>query len=217
MIRVKICGLRTGEAVEACVAAGAAYLGFNFFAPSARYVAPEVAAELAALVPPGIAKVGLTVDADDAELDAITGRVPLDMLQLHGRESPDRVRSIRNRFGLPVMKVLPVAVAADLDALADHAGVADQIMLDARPPAGNAVPGGHGQTFDWRLIAGRRWAVPWMLAGGLTPGNVAEAIRVTGALQVDVASGVESARGVKDPALIAAFVDAAQGAPGASG
>lgn len=209
-IAVKICGLKTLADVEAVAAAGAAYAGLNFFARSPRYVTPAQARLLALAAPPGLAKVALTVDADDATLDAITEAVPLDMLQLHGHETPDRVAEVKARYGLPVMKVVGVADEGDLAALFDHSLVADQIMVDAKPPKGAVLPGGNGVAFDWRLVAGRRWLRPWMLAGGLTPQNVAEAIRLTGARQVDVSSGVESAPGVKDAARIAAFVAAAR-------
>ena len=152
------------------------------------------------------------VDADDATLDAITATVPLDMLQLHGHESPARVAEIRARYGLPVMKAIGIADAADLDQIDTYAAVADQLLIDAKPPRGAVLPGGNGLSFDWRLLAGRKyWTRPWMLAGGLTLANVAQAQQRTGAMQVDVASGVESAPGVKDAALIAAFVRAAQG------
>lgn len=207
--RVKICGLKTPETVAAAVEAGAAYIGFNFFEPSPRYVAPETAAALALEVPPGVVKVGLTVDADDATLDRLVGTVPLDMLQLHGHESPERVAEVRARYGLPVMKVIGVATGADLAALDEHESVADQILVDAKAPRGAVLPGGNGLTFDWRLIAGRQWRKPWMLAGGLTAENVAAAVRLTGARQVDLSSGVETAPGVKDPALIRAFMKAA--------
>jgi len=210
-IRVKICGLSTPETVAAAVAAGAAYLGFNFFPKSPRYVTPDAARALALAVPEGVAKVALSVDADDATLDSITGAVPVDMLQLHGHESPERVAAVRARYGLPVMKVIGVAVAEDLAELDRHLLIADQILVDTKPPKGADVPGGQGKVFDWGLIAGRRWPVPWILAGGLTAANVAEAIRLTGARQVDVSSGVESARGVKDKGLIRAFIAAAQG------
>ncbi len=209
MVRVKICGLRTLADVEAVAAAGAVYAGFNFFPKSPRFVTPGAARDLALAAPPGLAKVALTVDADDVSLDAIIAAVPLDMLQLHGRESPERVAELRARYGLPVMKVVGVAGPEDLEALSGYERVADQIMLDAKAPKGALLPGGNGIAFDWRLIAGRNWARPWMLAGGLTPENVAEAVRLTGARQVDVASGVESAPGVKDHDLIRAFVAAA--------
>lgn len=210
--RVKICGLRSAADVEAVARAGAAYAGFVFFPKSPRHLAlPE--ARLAALAaPPGLAKVGLTVDADDALLDAIVEAVPLDMLQLHGHETPDRVAQVRARYRLPVMKALGVADEGDLLAIADYLGVADQLLIDAKPPRDAVLPGGNGLAFDWRLLAGRRWPKPWMLAGGLTAQNVAEAVHLTGARQVDVSSGVERAAGVKDAALIAAFVAATGGA-----
>ena len=207
--RVKICGLKRPEHVRAAVEAGAAYLGFNFFPKSPRYVTLDEARDLPIDVPVGVAKVALTVNADDETLDAITGTVPLDMLQLHGAEPPERVSEIRTRYGLPVMKVIGVADAGDVAAIDRYTSVADQIMVDAKPPKNAVLPGGNGLTFDWRLIANRRWPVPWMLAGGLTPDNVAEAIRLTGTRQVDVASGVESAPGEKDPDLVRAFIAAA--------
>jgi phosphoribosylanthranilate isomerase len=206
---VKICGLRTPADVTAVARAGAAYAGFVFFAKSPRNVTlPE--ARLAALAaPPGLAKVALTVDADDGTLDAIVEAVPLDMLQLHGHESPDRVAQVRARYRLPVMKAIGLADESDLPAIFAFSTVADQILIDAKPPRGADLPGGNGLAFDWRLLAGRRWLRPWMLAGGLTSENVAEAVRLTGARQVDVSSGVESAPGVKDAVRISAFVAAA--------
>ncbi len=208
-IRVKICGLRQAAHVQAAVEAGAAYVGFVFFPKSPRNVTPDEARALTADVPPGVAKVGLTVDMDDSALDALVAAVPLDMLQLHGRESPDRVSQVRARYGLPVIKAVGIADESDLPALEDFARVADQLLVDAKPPRGAELPGGNAVAFDWRLIAGRRWPCPWMLAGGLTPANVAEAVRLTGARQVDVSSGVESAPGVKDADLIRAFLRAA--------
>lgn len=208
-IRTKICGLKTHETVAAAVDAGAAYLGFNFFEPSPRYSSPELAAELAVEVPPGVVKVALSVNADNAFLDHLVETVPLDMLQLHGSESPERVAEVQARYGLPVMKVVGVADENDLATLDDHLSVADQILVDAKAPKDAVLPGGNGVSFDWRLIAGRRWPIPWMLAGGLTAANVAEAVRLTGARQVDLSSGVESAPGVKDPHLIRAFLEAA--------
>lgn len=208
-IRVKICGLTRPEDVTAVADAGAAYAGFVFFPRSPRHVEVDRARALAVTAPPGLAKVALVVDADDALLDAITAQVPLDMLQLHGTESPERVAALRARYGLPVMKAVGVADESDLPALLDYGRVADQLLVDAKPPQDAALPGGNGLSFDWRLIAGRRWPVPWMLAGGLTPDNVAEAIALTGARQVDVSSGVEAAPGIKDAGRIAAFVAAA--------
>ncbi|MFA7432146.1 MAG: phosphoribosylanthranilate isomerase [Gemmobacter sp.] len=209
MVRVKVCGLRRLADVEAVARAGAAYAGLVFFPPSPRHLGLDEGRALALAAPVGLAKVALTVDADDATLDAILGTVPIDILQLHGRESPDRVAEVRARTGLPVMKAVGVADAGDLPLLDAHGEVADMLLVDAKPPKGADRPGGHGLPFDWRLIAGRDWPVPWMLAGGLTPGNVAEAVRLTGARQVDVSSGVESAPGVKDAELIARFVAAA--------
>lgn len=208
-VAVKICGLRTAGDVAAVARSGAAYFGLNFFPKSPRYVSIAQARELALAAPPGLAKVALVVDADDAMLDAIVEAMPLDMLQLHGYESPDRVAEVRRRYGLPVMKVLGVADEGDLAAIFDYSTVADQLMIDAKPPKDALLPGGNGLAFDWRLLVGRKWLRPWMLAGGLTPQNVAEAIRLTGVRQVDVASGVESAPGVKDHAKVAAFVAAA--------
>ncbi len=213
-VRVKICGLRAPRDVEVAAAAGAAYVGLVFFERSPRHLSLPEARELAWAAPPGVAKVALTVDADDRALDAILDAVPVDMLQLHGQESPARVAELRARYGLPVMKALGVAEAADLERIADYEAVADQILVDAKPPKGAALPGGNGLAFDWRLVANRRWGKPWMLAGGLTPQTVAEAIRLTGARQVDVSSGVESAPGVKDEGLIRAFLAAALAAGG---
>ncbi len=209
-IRVKICGLRDRAAVAAAVQAGAAYLGFVFFEKSPRHVDLAQAAELTGDVPPGIAKVALTVNADDAMLDDIVASVGIDMLQLHGDESPERVLAVRARYGLPVMKAVGIGGEEDLPLLQEHGRVADQLLVDAKPAKGAELPGGNGLAFDWRLISGRRWPVPWMLAGGLTPENVAEAIRLTGARQVDVSSGVESAPGVKDAGLIRGFLEAAR-------
>ncbi|MGL6212136.1 MAG: phosphoribosylanthranilate isomerase [Paracoccaceae bacterium] len=207
-IRVKICGLRTAADVAAVQAAGAAYAGFNFFPKSPRFVTVAEARDLA-LVADALCKVALVVDADDAALDGIIEGVPLDMLQLHGHETPERVAEVRARYGLPVMKVLGVAGEGDLAALLEHSLAADQLLIDAKAPKDAVLPGGNGVPFDWRLLVGRKWLKPWMLAGGLTPANVAEAVRLTGARQVDVASGVESAPGMKDAGRIGAFVAAA--------
>ena len=210
-IRVKICGLTKGTDISAAIDAGASYIGFVFFPKSPRNLAMDDATLMAASVPVGICKVALTVNADDTALDQLVGAVPLDMLQLHGSETPERVAQIKDRYGLPVMKAVGVADEGDLPALADYLRVADQVLVDAKPPKDADLPGGNGLSFDWRLIAGRRWPVPWMLAGGLTPDNVAEAIRLTGARQVDVSSGVESAPGVKDATRIRDFITAARG------
>lgn len=209
-VRVKICGLRDDAGIAAAVDVGAAYVGFVFFPKSPRALTIEQAVPLGLSVPPGVAKVALVVDPDDAMLDAMTSAVPIDIIQLHGHETPARVAEVRRRFGLPVMKVVGVAGPEDLSDLEAHGRVADQLLVDAKPPKDATLPGGNGLTFDWRLIAGRRWPCPWMLAGGLTADNVAEAIALTGARQVDVSSGVESAPGVKDAARIAAFIAAAK-------
>lgn len=202
--------MRTKADVSAAVAAGASYLGFNFFPKSPRFVEFDEARALAQGVHVGVAKVGLVVNVDNELLDQLTATVPLDMLQLHGAETPERVAEVRDRYGLPVMKVLGISGADDLDRIDPYSAVADQLMLDAKPPKDAVLPGGNGVAFDWTLLAGRKyWTKPWMLAGGLNPDNVAEAIRLTGTRQVDVASGVESAPGAKDPTLMRAFCDAA--------
>ncbi len=203
---VKICGLTSPEGVAAAVSAGARYLGFVFFAKSPRHVTPEQAAALAAEVPLGIAKVGLFVNPDDALLQTVLAQVPLDMIQLHGSENPARVTEVRALTGLPVMKAVGVAEPRDLDALWDYGLVADMLLIDAKPPKDAELPGGNGLAFDWRLLAGRQVLKPWLLAGGLTPENVTQALRLTRAPGVDVSSGVESAPGVKDPDRIRDFI-----------
>ena len=205
-IRVKVCGLGSAEGVNAAAEVGAAYVGFVFFGKSPRNIEVSRAAALAATVPPGICRVAVTVDAADSVLSGICEAVPVDMLQLHGDESPHRIADVRDAFGLPVMKAVGVAEKSDLDALAEYERVADQILVDAKPSEGMELPGGNGFGFDWRLIEGRRWTVPWLLAGGLTAENVVEAIQLTGARQVDVSSGVEGAPGIKDAGLITEFV-----------
>lgn len=210
-IRVKICGLTAAADVSAAVEAGAAYVGFVFFGKSPRNVTLAQARALALGVPPGVAKVALTVDADDATLDALTDQVPLDFLQLHGHESPARVLQVKARYGLPVIKAIGIAEAADLAQIDVYGGAADQLLIDAKPPKGATRPGGNALAFDWSLIAGCDWPLPWLLAGGLNPDNVALAVARTGARQLDVSSGVEAAPGVKDADLIRAFIDNAQG------
>lgn len=209
-VSVKICGLATVDDVRACADAGANYMGLVFFEKSPRNITIPAARELALAAPLGLAKVALVVNPSDAELDAITGSVPLDMLQLHGRETPERVAEVKARYGLPVLKAVGIADGDDLPKLESYFGVADQILVDAKPPKGGELPGGNGLSFDWRLIAGRRWPCPWMLAGGLTPENVAEAVKMTGAKQVDVSSGVEDAPGLKNAELIQKFVQSSR-------
>jgi len=209
-VRVKICGVTNAAAIDSAVSAGAHYLGFNFYPPSPRYLTPERASALMRDVPAGVTKVALVVDAQDDELEALLDAVPADVLQLHGHESPERVAEVRARFGLPVIKVVGIADADDLAELDRYLAVSDQILVDTKPPKNARLPGGNGLAFDWRLLQGRRWPCPWLLAGGLTPENVGAAIRLTGARQVDVSSGVESAPGVKDAQRMAAFIQAAQ-------
>jgi len=207
-VRAKICGINSRPALDAAVAGGAGFVGFNFYPPSPRALTTETAAPLAAAVPPVVAKVGLLVDEPDERIAEILARVSLDMLQLHGKETPARVDDIRRRFGLPVMKAVKIAEAADLAAADRYIGHADWLLFDAKPPPQmtHALPGGNALSFDWQLLAGRSWPSPWMLSGGLTPENLAEAVRISGARVVDVSSGVESQPGVKDPAKIAAFL-----------
>jgi phosphoribosylanthranilate isomerase len=206
---VKICGIRDVAGMEAAAAAGADLIGFVFFPPSPRAVTPEAAAALAA-TGPGPGRVGLFVDPTDAELDAVLAAVPLDIVQLHGEETPARCAEVRARCGRPVMKALGIAARSDLDELERYAPVVDRFLLDAKAPPGAPLPGGNAAPFDWSVVAGAEIPRPWLLAGGLTPDNVAEAIRTAGAPGVDVSSGVERARGVKDPGRIAAFVRAAR-------
>jgi phosphoribosylanthranilate isomerase len=198
--------------VSAAARAGAAYMGLVFFEKSPRNVSIEMARDLATLAPPGLAKVALTVNADDAMLDALMASVPIDMVQMHGAESPERVVEVRARTGLPVMKALGIAGAGDLAQIDVYSDVADQLLIDAKPPTDGTLPGGNGLSFDWQLLAGRKyWTKPWMLAGGLTPQNVAEAVRLTGAKQVDLSSGIETAPGVKDAGKMMAFAAALDG------
>lgn len=217
-MRVKICGMTSAAAVAHAAREGAAYVGLVFYPPSPRSLELAAAREIAVAAPAGVTRVALTVDAGDAFLAELVEAVPVDMLQLHGAETPERVAALRARFRLPVMKALGIRDAADLERIPAYEAVADQLLIDARPPkeggdeGGTYLPGGNALSFDWRLIAGRQWARPWMLAGGLTPGNVADAVRLTGAGQLDVSSGVESAPGVKDLGKITAFIRAARAA-----
>ena len=208
-MRVKICGIKTSDSLKAAVDAGARYIGFNFFEKSPRYLDIPSATKLAQEVPFGVCKVGLWVNPTDAELDAMLAVAPIDMIQLHGSESVERVAEIKETYGLPVMKVIGVSGAEDIAQISDYEQVADQILLDTKPPKDAALPGGNGLVFDWNLIAKRRFAVPWMLAGGLVPENVAEAVRLTGAQQVDVSSGVEVSVGEKSDKLMLDFISAA--------
>ncbi|MXP14377.1 phosphoribosylanthranilate isomerase [Altererythrobacter confluentis] len=208
--RVKICGVSTPAALDAAIGAGADYVGLNFYPPSPRYVSAQVAASLAARAAKHIPTVGVFVDAgDDFLADAIAAG-QLDAIQLHGHEPPERAAQLRSRFGLPVWKVLSVAGPEDIASAAAYRDTADFLLFDAKTPAGSALPGGMGLTFDWGLLAAYKGPLPWGLAGGVTPANVADAIAMTGAPLVDVSSGVESAPGIKDVDRIAAFCKAAQ-------
>lgn len=212
MVDAKICGLKTPETVDAAVAGGAFMLGFNFFAKSPRYVTPALAAELGERVPAKVIKVGLVVDADDESIAAILAAAKLDLLQLHGKETPERVAAIRARFGLPVMKVVSVADATDIASANQYEGVADRLMFDTKPPKSlaNALPGGNAISFDWSLLQGRRFRLPWMLAGGLHAANLAEAVRATGTPAVDTSSGVEDRPGEKNISKIKEFLAVAK-------
>ncbi len=212
-VQVKICGLNDAASVAAAVAGGARYIGLVFYPPSPRCVSPRNAAKLAALAPPTVFRVGLFVDPDDETLRSVTATVRLDFLQLHGSESPDRVGDIKRLTGLPAIKAIKVATALDIAVATHYLGVADWLLFDAKAPAdmAGALPGGNALRFDWRLLAGRRWPRPWMLSGGLDADNLAEAVRTSGARAVDVSSGVERGPGVKDPALIRAFLAVAAG------
>lgn len=207
-IAVKICGITTADAIDAAVSAGAAYGGLVFHPRSPRFVAPEQARMLATRMRGKLKIVALIADMDDARIEDLVKTVRPDFLQLHGNETAKRTAEIRARFGLPVIKALPVAEPSDLDEISDYEKVADMLMFDARPPKGAERAGGHGAAFDWKLLSGRTFTRPWFLAGGLTPDNVARAIALSGAQMVDVSSGVESAPGVKDAARIAAFISA---------
>jgi len=207
---VKICGLSTRETLDAALGAGADMVGFVFFPPSPRHVSFETARELAAGVNGRAKKVALTVDADDATFAAIVAALKPDILQLHGHESVSRIVELKQRFGLEVMKALSVESSADLASLPDYAAVSDRILFDARPPKDATRPGGLGATFDWHVLENLELTRPYMVSGGLSIVNVAEALRVTRAGGVDVSSGVERAPGVKDPDMIVRFVRAAR-------
>ena len=206
-IQTKICGLSDEASLDAAIAGGASHLGFVFFAPSPRDLAPERAAALIARVPGDVGKVGVFVDPDDALLDRAVA-AGLTAIQLHGLESPDRAAAIKARFGRAVWKAVPIRTRADFDGGRRYVGAADLLVYDAKPPAGAALPGGLGLRFDWRLLQGVAHPLPWALSGGLDAENVAEAVVTGGATLVDVSSGVESAPGVKDVDKIAAFLQA---------
>lgn len=211
---VKICGLSTADTLQAAVRAGAGYVGFMFYPRSPRNVEVTQAAALALTVPQGVRKVGVFVDPADALLAEVLGAVPLDVIQLHGQETPARVAEIRARTGKPVFKAVAIAGAEDVALAHAYEEAADFLLFDAKPPKSMllALPGGNGLAFDWQLIAGETWKRGWILSGGLTPENVADAMERSGATFVDVSSGVEDRPGIKSPAKIEAFVTAARNA-----
>ena len=205
-IASKICGLSTPETVAAAIAGGARFVGFVFFPPSPRNLSPAQVGPLIRAVPAGVTRVGVFVDPDDEMLKRVLAAAPLDLIQLHGEETPERVSQIKQRFGKPAMKAIKVAGDSDLAAAPRYYGVADWLMFDARPPKDASRPGGNALAFDWELLSARRWPLPWMLSGGLTPANAGEAVRISRATAVDVSSGVERTPGVKDVAKIRAFL-----------
>jgi phosphoribosylanthranilate isomerase len=207
-IQVKICGLSTPEAVRAALDGRAGFIGLNLFVPSPRYVSVQAAARLAAPARGRTRIVAVMVDPSDDLLDEVARDFKPDLIQLHGAEDPARARAAGQRAGAGVIKALPVSDSADIDRANAYDGAVDHLMFDTRPPKGAVLPGGTGSRFDWSLLQGRRFARPWFLAGGLDPWNVAEAIAASGARAVDVSSGVERGPGLKDPALITAFLDA---------
>lgn len=211
-VEAKICGLNEARAMAAAVAGGAAMVGLNFYPPSPRTVTPAEAAALAALAPPPVRKVALFVDAEDDAIEAVVAAAEIDLLQLHGAETPARVAALKERFRLPVIKAIKVAERADIETAHAFEAVADILLFDAKAPKSmaDALPGGNGLIFDWSLLQGRAWKTPWMLSGGLDAANLAEAVRISGAAMVDVSSGVERAPGVKDGNAIRAFLDAAK-------
>ncbi len=206
-VKTKICGIKTPEALRAAIDGGARFVGFVFFPPSPRHVAIDTAKELALMLPTGVRSVALFVDPSDEQLEAVLGHVQIDMIQLHGDETPTRVREIKQKYAMPVLKAFPVRDAEDIDRSSDYSGIADWFIFDAKPVNAD-LPGGTGQVFDWELLAGRHFDVPWMLSGGLTPDNVADALARLSPDAVDVSSGVERTRGEKDEAKIRAFLSA---------
>ena len=213
MSEVKICGISTLADYLACAACDVDYVGFVFFEKSPRHLTIEQAIKMANIVPDGICKTALVVDPSDKDLDDLLDKVPVDMIQLHGHESAERVSEVKDKFGLPVMKAVGISDESDLVNLYEHSRIADQILVDAKPPKNAVLPGGNGLSFDWKLLAGRRWSTPWMLAGGLNSSNLLQAAKLTGARQFDVSSGVETSTGVKDIKLISDFIQAANGDP----
>lgn len=209
---IKICGLKTDKALAAAVAGGASHVGFIFFAKSPRYLEPAEAGRLREAARGKAIAVAVSVDASDAFLDEIVEKMQPDMLQLHGSETPERVAEVKARHGVPVMKALPLSEAADLERIKPFIGVADRFLFDAKPPKGSELPGGNGVAFDWRILAGLDGGVDYMLSGGLNAANIGDALRLANPPGIDISSGVESAPGVKDPALIEQFFRAVRAA-----
>lgn len=209
---IKICGLKTDKAMAAALAGGASHVGFIFFAKSPRYVEPAEAGRLREAARGKAMAVAVTVDASDAFLDHIIAKMQPDMLQLHGAETPGRVAELKARYGLPVMKALPLGEAADLDRIKPFIGISDRFLFDAKPPKGSELPGGNGVAFDWRILAGLDGGVDYMLSGGLNAANIGDALRLANPPGIDISSGVESAPGIKDPALIEQFFRAVRAA-----
>jgi phosphoribosylanthranilate isomerase len=202
---IKICGLRTKEALGAALEGGASHVGFIFFPKSPRYIDPAAAGALREMARGRAEAVAVTVDADDATLDAIVMKMTPDMLQFHGHESPERLATVKARYGLPVMKALPVREAGDLTAIRPFAGIADRFLFDAKPPEGSRLPGGNGVSFDWSLLGDLDPSINYLLSGGLNAGNIGEALSLLRPPGIDVSSGIESAPGIKDVRLIADF------------
>lgn len=212
-VRVKICGINDRQAAKAAASGGAAFAGFVFYPPSPRFVKPRQAADIASVLPREILRVGLFVDADEALIEAVIAEMPLDMLQLHGSEPPELVRALKTHFKRPVMKAIKIAAQEDLAEAERYFDAADWLLFDAKPPKSmpGALPGGNALRFDWELLAGRTWPLPWMLSGGLRADNIAEAVKITEAEVIDVSSGVEISPGHKDPSRIRAFLETACG------
>ena len=211
-IEVKICGLKTAAAIDTAIECGAAYIGLVFYAKSPRHVTPEAAGALSRPVAGKVIRVGLVVDESNENLAAILAGCPLDLLQLHGRETPGRVAEIKQRFSLPVMKAVQIGSAEDLATARHYEAVADRLLFDAKPPASrpDSLPGGNAVSFDWSLLAGATFTRPWMLAGGLTAANLAEAVRLSAAKSVDTSSGVEDRPGEKNLQKIKDFLGIAR-------
>ena len=210
-VEAKICGINEPQSLRAAITAGAAHIGLVFFPPSPRAISPQEAAMLAADIPLDVNTVGLFVNPENSLIDQVLEAVPLDIIQLHGKESPERVAEIRARTGREVMKAIGIREKADLEAIKLYEPVADRLLFDAKPPEGAKLPGGNAVAFDWTLLEEKTWEKPWMLAGGLTPDNVATAVKLTGAPCVDTSSGVEDKPGHKNPQKIRDFLAALEG------